>query len=461
MKKLSVTLALVLCLVLCALAFASCGKKTTDSTTAAPATTPDSAAATTAEPNGTEPAATTAEATAEATAEPTTPAETTAPETTADPNAHVHTPEAEYWIDQQPTCITPGQKSLYCEECGEQIPGSIVEIPIDPNAHNVPSWTVTKEVTLLNPTGGSKHGLCTICEQDIVVNYDYEPTISAFTETSSGTYSSASIPFSEIMNGKHFYPTPDNPAGNDLFIEYSILWNETMLELKTAGSDPYITSRLNKDPIIYWSPAANISYSDCSFAGGFEWTGNFKGAITDSEVTTPAGMVPPTGSTYADYPNIGGDDPDHPEYGWHRIGIKVHLDLTNADALKADTTAGATAATYRATATVYIDGVAKFKYDTLDLGLQNEASLLFKATSNGQGGIDYEDIADSAYVVAFLLNRVATNADKTVYVVYGDIYASCGTDFVQKVEKVTTPTAATLTVEEGVEISAPIYYKAK
>ena len=108
MKKLTFTLALILCLVLCVFAFASCGKKKT-----ADATTAKTTAAPT-QPESTEP-------------------ESTEPEETEP--AHVHTPEQEWIVESDPTCVTPGQKVLYCEECGREIDRQ--EIPVDPGALTV------------------------------------------------------------------------------------------------------------------------------------------------------------------------------------------------------------------------------------------------------------------------------------------------------------------------------------
>ena len=99
MKRFTRVTALVLCLILSAFAFASCGKKKTADATTAQAT----AAGTTAAPTAAEP-----------TAEPTTAEIETLP-------AHVHVPESNYTVDLEPTCSTPGEKSYYCEECGELI----------------------------------------------------------------------------------------------------------------------------------------------------------------------------------------------------------------------------------------------------------------------------------------------------------------------------------------------------
>ena len=61
---------------------------------------------------------------------------------------------------------------------------------------------------------------------------------------------------------------------------------------------------------------------------------------------------------------------------------------------------------------------------------------------------------------AFLKYKMA-EAGKTVYFSLADYSATIGSDFVQNVEKVTSPTPATLTVAEGVTVSSTMYYQAK
>ena len=206
MKKITLTLALILCLALCVFAFASCGKKTADATTDGKTAAP-TAAGTTAAP--TEP-------------ESTEPGETEPEETEP---AHAHTPEQEWIVESDPTCVTPGQKVLYCEECGLEIDRQ--EIPVDPGAHKVTDWTVTEAVNMFHTTG-SRNGNCEYCHLNIVEELTFEPTIEVFDYSSGKKYNYSQIDFENVRGDKHFYPTDDNPEGNDMFIEFSILWNETI-----------------------------------------------------------------------------------------------------------------------------------------------------------------------------------------------------------------------------------------
>ena len=448
MKK---TLALILMLVMVAFAFASCGKKAADATTGNQATAPATTASgdstkasqttgTATQPEATEPDATEPEATEPEATEP----EATEPEVTEPP--HEHTPDAEWTVIDEPTCSTPGKKVLYCEECGEEIDED--EIPIDPEAHKVDEWTVTEAANMLNPTD-SRTGDCILCGAKVVEELTYEgPTIKEFNSTSE-RYGMAEVKIEDVRGDKHFYPTEENPEGNDLYVEFSILWNESVLNFD-ASNNPYMVGRFyDGKPFYYFSPVSGMSYSDAQFSGAFEWMGNFATPISDSEVTTPATMCGGN-PNYSDYPNIAGTDEANPEYGWHRFGLRYHLELL-------DGKTGADLKDYVGIATAYVDGVAIFKLSTGSDGMQNWESMLFKAESDGEGGVVYSDAGN--FIIPFQINKAQSKVETTAYLVLADVYVSCGKDFLMKVEKVASPEAATLEVAEGVEISAPLYFK--
>ena len=457
MKK---TLALILALVMVAFAFASCSKSNNggDATTAASTTAASTtAASTTAESTTAHVHVPASEYTIDRQATCTnegsksyhcTVCQEIIPETVLPIDKLDHTPEPTISVIQKPTCIAPGTKAYICLECGEIIDSTIEDVPIDPNAHKVDDWTVTEAANMLNPTG-SRNGECTLCHQPVVEEIHYEGPIIKVCDPSTQRIELSRVNFADARGDKHFYPTDEDPLGNDLYLEFSILWNESILNFD-ASQNPYMVARFHDGkPLYYFSPVADLPYSDAKVAGAFEWMGNFTAPISDSEVTTPATMCSKS-SNYADYPNIMGADPDHPEYGWHRVGIRYHLELL-------DGKTGADLKDYVGIATAYVDGVAIFKLSTGTAGMQNWESMLFKAESDGEGGIVYSDAGD--YVIPFLMNKSYTKAGTTAYVALSDVYVTCGTDFVMKVEKVASPEAKTLEVAEGVEIPAPVYFK--
>ena len=378
------------------------------------------------------------------------------------PAGHTHVPESDDTLISEATCSYPGIRVKYCSVCGEFIGDTVAEIPIDPDGHRA-DWTVTRQPTVTDQADGSRNGTCVLCGKYVEQTTRFSPSILVCTDQIGGTYVPDRVSFADLMRGAHFYPTTSAAAGNDLLIEYSVFYNQTMRNLDTEKCDPYATTRINAEPVVYWSPTADISGSWCKYAGGFEGTEeNFVIPVSDGTVTTPTKMSEKDGG-YADYPNIGGANQNSPAYGWHRVSIRIHQELTNATALMQDTTAGKTKATYLLTLTVYFDGVAAYKLKTneSETPLHKKANLLFTAVSDGKGGIVYTDIAADRYVIPFQLDDTTAKSGQTAYVAIADVSVSCGTDFVQSVEKLALPTASTLTVAPDQNLFAPIYYKQK
>ena len=383
---------------------------------------------------------------------------------TVDRAGHTHTPADAFTVISAPTCSTPGVQVKYCSTCGEFVPETLAAIPVDPDAHDA-DWNVVRQTSVADQADGSRNGTCVYCGKYVEQTTVFSPTILILTDKTAGKYESDRIPILPSGSGRHFYPTASNPSGNDLYIEYSVFFNRTMQNLDVGNYDPYVTTRINSESILYWSPVADISDAWCKYAGGFEATGdNFSVPVSDSEVKTPANIAQ-EGGGFADYPNIAATDPGVvPKYGWHRIGIRIHEELTNASTLKKDTVAGKTRAIYVVTETVYFDGVPayKLKTKTNKKGMKYSANLLYTASSDGKGGIVYTDIDPESTVVPFRMNSTTAKSGKTVYVAIADVFVSCGKDFVQKVEKLSTPVSSTLYVPAtGMELAAPVYYRFK
>ena len=416
MKKLSVILALVLCLVLTVFAFASCDKKDkkdTDATTAKPTTT----------------------------AEPTTtaaPATTTAEIDTLAPHVHV---AGDYEVDFPPTCVSEGEQSQYCVECDALIEGSTVKIPADPNAHVIDEW-VEDDVSLLNPTG-KKTGHCTACDRDIVKDIAYEPVIWNANDKTSGNAVDKRL-YSAIRGEDHFYPTEANGyLGNDLLIEFSILYNETLATLPGAsfditvgdGSD-FVNNKLSSD--------ANARYG--TVVGGFSARdrNDGKGAILSTPSAAAIAEDP-----NAKYPSIGA-------YGWHRVAVRVHQEAAIVN----------DAVAYTYTGEAYLDGNLILAFDLSKWATSTPGVLLYTATIE-EGNLVYadNDAANAWGEIAIYDFYKGTD----IYCAIADTYMTCGHDFVQSVEAVASPVAATFTFDDkgtddttdDVTAPAAMYFKAK
>ena len=287
----------------------------------------------------------------------------------------------------------------------------------------------------------------------------------------SSTGSSAVIEYkqniySQVLNNgeKTFCPTAGNPEGNDLLLEYSVFFNEYLVKYIKNNNSPYVTARIAKEnysensPLSWWVPCDNCS-SDCycAYAGGFETASDMKTPVSDVEVTTPAGMAS-EGGAYADYPNIGGSDPDNPRYGWHRIGFRVHEEVTKLPTAN-------TEAEYRLTVTTYLDGAPVAK---LQGSLNNDktANYLYTASYNSNTGkVEYTDIGSDRYIFIYRMKYQGNNTgnDKSAYCVFADVYATCGKEFVQQVEQVYPvadgPDDGGYRAENEKGISGPRYYR--
>ncbi|MBO7377005.1 MAG: hypothetical protein J6V01_07900, partial [Clostridia bacterium] len=367
MKKFTVTLSLILCLVLCVFAFASCEKKNgkTGSTTA-----PDASDATTATPTEAEPTET----------------------------AHVHTPDDEYFVETEPTCLTEGRKAKFCTKCGDMILGTEVPIPAVPTAHRVVNW-VTDQPTLLDPTG-SRTGTCTICQREVNEDLTFEHDVQILT-TSSGKISKNYATLGEIRGAEHFYATDEHPEGNDLLVEYSLLWNETLLNLyNTNDVMPAIDTRFTTSSSgtsgnmgIVRLELANDTTSKwciCKFAGGMTGYGT-------AEADSPYSRFKTTVNDVTAYPNIGGANKGDgqplgdTQWGWHRISVRFREEVTNVDAVK-----GGATATYYIQMWVYIDGDLVFHNSGTDHRKDSDGTdrKLYSAASDGAGGITYTENDD-------------------------------------------------------------------
>ena len=470
MKKLTLALVPVLCLAIVVFAFASCGKSgKTDATTAASTTAASTAAA-----------------------------ETTAEGTTA----HVHTPASEYTIDRQATCANAGQKSYHCTVCGEIIPESVLSIdkldhkpeanitviekptciatglqayyceecgeliestteiiPIDETAHKVDVWSDTP--TLLNQSVHAT-GECTICHQPLEEDHVFVPNVVDSKDAPS-TYT-ISKSSGEIRGDKHFHPTEEDLDGNDLWLEYSFLWNESfanwdgLSEMEVAGiwssSDNYA-----KHKAFYYFYATDNPGKDCPFGGHFDYSAYMPGLSWKCAVDPgngqpiyKAGWANPI--TEADSPAVG-------EYGWHRFGVHFHQEVEGYDEAKGGTV-------YAGYHELYVDGVKVWKiltnmqgnwnndkWNDADKSLKGTDSLLWTATYDGENWTYSEnDVSVKIYFSSSLRGSL-----NSVYVVIDDPIWTCGDGFVLNVVPDENPTETTITLAEGVEVPGTIHFK--
>ena len=462
MKKLTIAFALVLCLVLCVFAFASCKKNGKTGTTA----------------------------------EPTAPATTAKPVTTAEPVTvapHVHTIPEEwdpvYLV--APTCRAEGTKVKYCEECGDIV--DTAPVPIDPEAHKVDDWTVV-EPTLANPVG-SESGTCTECNTLIehVLNfYEYAPYSSV---RKNGKYADNNDfvmhkSVADIRGEKSFAPTEEDDDGNDLWFEYSFLYNPTLdnrdydkalAEIRlfsfrdsnnwsTYRGFYYLYLRDNMDPF--------KTSGDCPFKGHIDYSTYYRtwDGWTEATAYQCAEDLSPRGNylngeligqykagwAYCHNPDEKILRTDSPYLwdaekqtlcGWHRLGFRYHQEVASV--------AGSTV-TYTGYTELYIDGVlcwkiaSNFDPASSESLLYNKNLLLWNATA--EDGVITGYTHNDNVMVEMRLDSVARSS-KEVLVVVDDVRWTCGDGFAVNVQRIENPVSTPITLVGDVAADGAMYFE--
>ena len=320
--------------------------------------------------------------------------------------------------------------------------------------------------TLLDTTHKVQRSFCSICgaSQDQTVSASLSHSVQTWNSSKSGKHTIGAQTLGEFREDKKF-----STVGNDLLIEYSILWNESLTDLQSGSTKPFIDTRFASNAngqsaknLTYWTPTANNNESDCKYAGSFEW-GGIKNSVADNPY--PHFNSKTNDITY--YPNIGGpNDGDgttqtNDRWGWHRVSIRYREEVTNVASLKAYNGVGAEPdASYYLQMWVYIDGklvIHAYVDDLISDG--GDDRKLFSAAANGSGGITYTP-NDSQYLIPFYLNSKKAADGKTVYFEVADLYVTVGTQFIQKIKPVaSTPDYVDYEIASGVHVNGALWYE--
>ena len=352
-----------------------------------------------------------------------------------------HTPGGEYTVDVEPTCKAPGSRSVHCTVCRAVIDSTVEEIPADPDGHVVYDWNVTRHPTM-NSTG-SRTGKCEVCDSDITEEMrQTEPLVyvsnwdAAKRDSMEYTYYYGGMKefcikykIGEIQGADHFYPTEKDPEGNDLLVEFSFLWNESQKKLH----DPVLTVMFVEDYNLF-----NIDLKS--------------GIITARERTGDV-YVDPSPADIARDASIKQVRID--DYGWHRFAVRLHM----------ETEASGGNVNYKYIATAYLDGTEIFIIDKSSWvtaeGSYNHTLVdgrLYTAELDAGGRLIYDDVA--------LLNTTRITVEEFYadgdpgYLVLGDVFFTCGKEFILPAEKLYLPEqAGDLTVADNVSLPAPAYFR--
>ena len=360
---------------------------------------------------------------------------------TVKPDSTEVIPAAHVWgviatVDTLPTCTEPGTKSIKCLFCQTKQDGSDEVIPATGHS-DVP--------VVVTPTffsEGLAEGDCSACGTTVTVTLPKTEVMVnvSNSETKANTAPHYAAGIADAMNGQTFAPTAENPNGNDLYLEFSILWNDTMANVNGSGigwghmanSSDVTIEGSSCEKLFSWLYYKNGS-EWCPFAGGFEFSENVKEFVY--------GPTWKKNGTESNYTIIQGLD------GWHRIGLQYHQNVyRNGNSFA-----------YDVTATVYVDGV---KTNEIIL---NWGDFFYSAEIIDDEVVytDHVDI-ESYYAVFYRIGNPHLDPGKTdAYFVFADCILSVGDGFVLDVEAVADPEAKDFTVAEDVTFSGKMYYQLK
>lgn len=315
------------------------------------------------------------------------------------------------------------------------------------------------EGTATMQTAGTLSGHCDGCDLDVTETRVLREPIVYNSAEPSGPFANdqeflISKDLSDVRGEEHFYPTQEHPTGQDLYFEYSFLWNgslenwdwETALaEIKIASITNsrgkhkeffYLYTRDNNDPF------ETSTY--CPYKGHFDFSASApsdKNCVLYGPASGYAPKIIRSASPYI-YDNSWFD-----RNGWHRIGVKHHLEAKN----------DVGNVVYSGYAELYLDGVLVWRINSNVDTLKANGLLLFTAEADG-GELVYSD--NDTLMMQMKIESVARST-APVYVAVGDVAWSCGSGFKLDVEREPFPEDATLDLDESETISAPYYYRPK
>lgn len=229
--------------------------------------------------------------------------------------------------------------------------------------------------------------------------------------------------YQAIQGSSHFYPSSYavGAQGNDLLFEYSFLWNPTLYnsqnpQLKMTTLRISDSKRVN----LYCLNAAENETDWCPYLGAFEFFTGYPGSAA-CVLYGGVGGYSPTPHPSDGYPYIG-------EFGWHRIGVRLHQEVASVS--------GSTV-TYGGYSELHVDGVLVWRISTNTNTLKNKDLLLFTATASNGQITGYSDNTNGVRV-QMRLDSI-TRSDEAVFAAVADAHWTCGQNFVRRVSPVCNP----------------------
>ena len=262
------------------------------------------------------------------------------------PTAGEHTWSADAIVDAYPTCTIDGSKSIKCTACQTTKEGTVEVIPaghtwaettsivtpatcttdgvaaikctvcreVKPETNEVvPAFGHSDINVVIAPTlfsEGRIKGTCSTCGTSIneVIPKTNADLNAIDTTVTNAVAPNATMSIGDALGDKTFAP------GVDLYLEYSILFNETMANVSGSGIGwGHISKKSDASSegdcakLFSWLYYKNGN-EWCPFAGGFEFSENVKKFVYGPEWKK--------NGTADNYTIFNGP------YGWHRVGLQ-------------------------------------------------------------------------------------------------------------------------------------------
>ena len=230
--------------------------------------------------------------------------------------------------------------------------------------------------------------------------------------------------YQAIQGSSHFYPSSYavGAQGNDLLFEYSFLWNPTLYndhnpEIKAMTLRISDSKRVN----IYCLYAEEGYSTWCPYLGAFDYFSEYPSSAACVQYGG-AGGYSPTPHPANGYPYIG-------EFGWHRIGVRLHQEVASVSG---------SSVSYAGYSELHVDGVLVWRIGiNYNNTLKSKDLLLFTATASNGQITGYSDNTKGVKV-QMRLDSV-TNSQEAVYAAVADAHWTCGQNFVRRVSPVSDP----------------------
>lgn len=316
------------------------------------------------------------------------------------------------------------------------------------HVHEIKNPTGT--ATLLNP--GTRCGDCDACgltgitEQDVRAAVATAPKEKNCKKGRSDVFDECPNILSMLNNNgsQKLYPAAENNnEGRDLYYEIDLLYNSTMSNSKP--DEMYLCLYNNNNDeynTLFYFTAKDNSTCWNTYAGGFDW-GTGHTALEGPKEAASRGKL------FNRYANLN-DSPDEKDWGWHRIGVRIHQEAK----LSGDNVV------YSGASYLYIDGVQRWKIDLDMTAMEEKGTLLFTASKSG-GGLSYTNV-QSKLVFGFWADDIKNSTNST-YMVYGTptLSAIKPSEFETGVVPVSDPVESNYVLKNDQVVSAKVWFMAE